>query len=293
MTRARQIQQIGVFSSCLPGWNPQRIIDVAVSLGLTTIEWGSGPGHAIERPDRGPEIRRLCDRAGIRSGGVSVQDPEITLATPERVWPHLALAVELGVPHLRLLAPRYQGGDLDREQQRARAGLDELVDAAGPAGPAVLVETSPSTLAPAPDLAVALVEHHPPERAGLLYDPGNMAIEGHLEPALAVARLGAHLRHVHVKNIAWLRDRDMWHWRHASLATGIVDWRSILRALARAEYEGQFSIDHLGGEASEARLGSETALLRTLVSEAFGPPGQLNAAAPDKSKGTAKSPAGA
>ena len=47
-----------------------------------------------------------------------------------------------------------------------------------------------------------LVERHPPERAGVLYDPGNTAIEGYLSPALTIARLGRHLRHVHVKNIA-------------------------------------------------------------------------------------------
>jgi sugar phosphate isomerase/epimerase len=101
-----------------------------------------------------------------------------------------------------------------------------------------------------------------------------MAIEGHLAPALAVARLGDHLRHVHVKNIAWARSEGSWRWRHAALAEGMLDWRSIVKALAAARYRGMLSIDHLGGEVTSAKLESETALLSTLLADGFGPDGE-------------------
>jgi sugar phosphate isomerase/epimerase len=196
---------------------------------------------------------------------LAVQDPEVTLATPRRAAKYVALAVALGAPHIRLLAPTYNGGSLRREQERVRISIDRLVEIAAPQGLAVLVETSPTTLAPAPELAVTLVERQPPERAGVLYDPGNMVIEGHLAPAVAIARLGAYLRHVHVKNIAWARHGDVWRWRHAPLASGILDWSSIVHELAAARYGGLFSIDHLGGEPSARKLGSESAFLRKLV----------------------------
>ena len=257
--------RIVLFSACLPGWDSRRILDVAVSLGFPAVEWGIGPGQAIERPQAGAELRGLCDRAGLRTAGLSVQDPSVTLATPQRAARYVELAVTLGAPHVRLFAPAYKGGSLDREQRRARAGLDALVDLAAPAGLAVLVETSPTTLAPAPDFAVSLLEHHPPERAGVLYDPGNMAIEGHLAPRLAVARLGRYLRHVHVKNIAWSRRDGVWRWRHAALTGGLLDWREILAALEAARYRGAFSIDHLGGEATAALLRSESTHLRELL----------------------------
>jgi sugar phosphate isomerase/epimerase len=189
----------------------------------------------------------------------------VTLATPKRAAKYVALAVALGAPHVRLLAPTYNGGSLHREQERVRVAIDRLVEVAAPQGVAVLVETSPTTLAPAPELAVTLVERQPPERAGVLYDPGNMVIEGHLAPAFAIARLGAYLRHVHVKNIAWSRQGEVWRWRHAPLAGGILDWSSIVHELAAARYRGLFSIDHLGGEASARKLGSESAFLRKLV----------------------------
>lgn len=263
--RGNSRDRVGVFSACLPGWSPTKVVDVALSLGLVAVEWASGRGHAIERVETGPRIREMCERAGLRSGGLAVQDPEVTLATPGRAARHVALAAALGAPHVRLLAPTYHGGSLVRQQERVRAGVARLVDLAAPEGVAVLVETSPTTLAPAPELAVALVEGQPPERAGVLYDPGNMVIEGHLAPAVAIARLGPYLRHVHVKNIAWARRGEVWRWRHASLATGILDWRSIVHELAAARYPGLFSLDHLGGEASARKLGSESAFLRNLV----------------------------
>jgi sugar phosphate isomerase/epimerase len=266
--------RVGLFSACLPAWDVEKVIGAAVSLGFLAVEWGSGPGHAIDRLEMGAEVRQLCDRAGLISSGLAVQDPEVTFATPDRAARHVDLAVALGAPYVRVFAPRYVGGSLPREQGRARAGLDALVEIAAPAGVAILVETSPGTLAPSPDLAAALVEQHPSEIAGVLYDPGNMAIEGHISPALAIARLGSHLRHVHVKNIVWSHQGGDWSWRHAPLARGMLDWRAILGPLACAGYDGQFSIDHLGGESTQARLEAEAVLLRELVDEAYAPPGQ-------------------
>jgi sugar phosphate isomerase/epimerase len=261
--------RVTVFSACLPGWRPDQVVALAASLGFSKVEWASGPGHAIEDPAKGPKLRDLCDRAGLYSAGLSVQDPEVTFETPEAAAPHIALAIALGAPQVRLLAPPYRGGSLKLEQKRTRAGLDRLVELAAPAGLAVLVETSPTTLAPAPELAATLVEQQAPERAGVLYDPGNMAIEGYLAPALAIARLGPYLRHVHVKNIAWRRSGDAWCWRHAPLARGVLDWRSIVHGLAAARYRGLFSIDHLGGQASALKLHSESAFLRRLVADEY------------------------
>jgi sugar phosphate isomerase/epimerase len=262
--------QISLFSACLPGWEASTVVHTAAALGLRTVEWASGPGHAIEQVDQGRRVKDLCGRAGIRVAGISVQDPEVTLATPALAKPHLELAVALEAPHMRLFAPVYRGGSLSAEQQQARRGLDQLVDVATAAGVAILVETSPETLAPTPELAVSLVEHLSPELAGVLYDPGNMVIEGHVAPALAIARLGRHLRHVHVKNVAWSRRGGTWRWQYASLAAGMLDWRSIITALASAEYGGSFSIDHLAGEVTAAKLESETGLLRSLLADGFG-----------------------
>jgi sugar phosphate isomerase/epimerase len=274
MIAAADSRRLCVFSAALLGWSAREVIDVTLGIGAPMVEWGSGPGHAVGLAGGAREARRLCDAAGLEVAGLAVQDPEVTLADPDRAAGYLELAVALRAPHVRLLAPPYRGGSLAAEQAGARAGLDTLVELAAPAGVSVLVETSPGTLAPSPELAGELVVQQPAEHAGVLYDPGNMAIEGHLEPALTVARLGAHLRHVHVKNIAWHRRPDGWRWRHAPLASGVLDWAVIVPALAAAGYDGVFSIDHLAGKVSAPSLGSEYEFLRGIVSAAFSAAGR-------------------
>ena len=106
---------------------------------------------------------------------------------------------------------------------------------------------------------------------GVLYDPGNMAIEGSVAPRLALAQLGPYLRHVHVKNIAWSRHSGVWRWRHAPLTAGVLDWPDIFAAIAASGYAGRFSIDHLGGKATLPLLRAECDVLRTLVERASSP----------------------
>ena len=277
---ANRWPRIGLFSASLPGWDAQRVVDAAVSLGIAAVEWGSGRGHAIDNPQRDAEIRHMCDRAGLKISGLAVQDSDVTLSTPQRAAPYVDLAVALGAPHVRLFPPRYRGGSLAREQQRARSGLRSLVDLAAPAGLAVLIETTPDTLAPSPELAAVLVDGQAPHAAGVLYDPGNMVIEGHVEPTLAIARLGRYLRHVHVKNVDWSHQEGVWRWRHRPLAKGALDWRTILNALAAAHYHGGLSIDHLGGKYSRALLESESSQLHDLVAGAYGPTDPLDRAQP-------------
>jgi len=260
-------ERVVLFSSALPGWDAGRVIAAAAALGLPAVEWGAGPGHAIARPADGPRVAEQCARAGLRIAGLSVQDPAATLGAPRAAARYLRLADALGAPAVRLFAGAQRGGAMTPALERSRAALDALVDEAAAA---LLVETSPGTLAPSACLARELVAHQPPVRAGVLYDPGNTVIEGFLAPALAVALLGAHLRHVHVKNIAWARAGGGWRWRRATLDGGLVDWPATLRALGGAGYGGAFSIDHLSAAATRARLAAETGRLRELLAAAAG-----------------------
>jgi sugar phosphate isomerase/epimerase len=257
--------QVGLFSSCLPGWDARRVIDVAASLRFRTIEWGVGPGQALELRHDAAAVREGCEAAGLSISGLAVQDPAVNVATPGRSLPYVRVASALGARFLRLFAPPYRGGTLTTEQRRARAGLDTVVENAAPEGIAVLIETSPGTLAPTAGLAAALVEYHAPRRAGVLLDPGNTVIEGYVAPELALARLGARLHHVHVKNIAWRRVSGAWAWRYAQLTEGMVTWPDVLAALATAGYRGGLSIDHLSAKPTRDRLQMETEQLRKLL----------------------------
>ncbi len=272
MTGAAGQDPVGLFSSCLPGWDARQVVEIAQSMQFAVIEWGAGPGQALELGQDGASLRERCAAAGVGISGLSVQDETITVTAPRRALPYLRLAGVLGARFIRLFAPPYTGGPLAAEQRRARDGLDAIVEHAAAEGLTVLIENSPTTLAPTPGLAAALVDHQAPERAGILFDPGNTVIEGYVRPALAAAVMGPHLHHLHVKNIAWRKVSDGWAWRHASLTGGVLVWPDILAALTAAGYRGGYSIDHLGGKPTRGRLRSETAGLRALLGGASGTP---------------------
>jgi len=251
--------ELCLFSSALRGWQPARVADAAHAVGLDAVEWGIGPGEELESPRA---AARVLGSLGIDHAGVCVQGDAASLTAPARLKPFAALAAELGAPHVRIFAPPYRAG----ARERARDSFARAAELVATHGVALLVETSPGTLAPSTAQARALVDGLPQGRVGVLYDPGNMAIEGHVEPALAVDELGPYLHHVHVKNIAWRRRDGTWSWRHAALDAGLLDWSDVLAALRSAGYTGRLSLDHLGGRPTLALLRREVGLLRALLS---------------------------
>src|ERR1700753_1922165 len=169
---AAGFERIALCSSCLPGWDADRVLRAAVELGFGAVEWGVGPGQAIEDPACADELAEHCRGAGVRTVGVSVQDPAVRLSSPVRTTgAYLRLAAALGAGYVRLFAEPHRGGSVAAPQRRHRAALDRLVELAAPGHVRVLVETSPGTLAASPELALSLVGHQPARRAGVLYDP--------------------------------------------------------------------------------------------------------------------------
>jgi sugar phosphate isomerase/epimerase len=253
------VSRIALLSSTLSGFSPSQVVEAAQAAGLDAIEWGLGPGQAVTLDE--VEIacaRKLCDENGIVICGVCIQDAEVTLAQPAALRRYAAAAMLLGAPHVRVFAPPFNGEDL-------RPALEQAVELVDDLSVSLLLEVSPGTSVPSPELARQLLEDMPAARVGVLYDPGNMMIEGHLAPRLAVEVLGPYLRHVHVKNVIWERINDRWCWRHARLLAGLVDWRLVISELDRAGYAGRLAIDHLGADAAPELLETEVALLRSLT----------------------------
>jgi sugar phosphate isomerase/epimerase len=241
--------ELCLFSSALPGWDPPRVARAALDAGLTAVEWGIGTGQAVESPRGAAATLRDL---GVEAAGVCIQDGAASLTMPEKLRPFAALAAEIGAPHVRVFAPALG--------ERAE-GLATAASIAREHGVMLLIENGPGTIAPSTAQARALVDGFPPHEVGVLYDPGNMVIEGHVDPRLAIAELGPYLCHVHVKNVAWRRENGTWRWRHAALDAGLLDWGAILAALRQANYTGRLCLDHLGGVPSLATLRRELTVL--------------------------------
>lgn len=249
----------------MPGWSIDRVVAAAIALGVPTTEWGSGPGQAIAGREDARRAAELCAEKGLAISGLAVQDPAATLAQPTRCARFVRVAADLGAGHLRVFPPPYNGGRLAPAQARCRIALDQLVELAAPLGIRVLIEVAPATIAPTPELLVALLESHGPDQVGALYDPGNMAMEGHIEPRLAVEVLDRYLAHVHLKNVAWRWRAGAWQLGYANLSGGILDWPAIMAVLDGCGYRGLFAVDHLRGKATLRELRAEIDYLRVLL----------------------------
>jgi sugar phosphate isomerase/epimerase len=257
-----------LLSSALPGVTAQVLAERARDAGFHAIEWGVGPDQVAT--GKASETRGLLELAafhGLELVAVTVQTGSVSLDKPASIKSIAAFAAELGAPYLRLWTPGFGGGRVSDELKKRRIAIAQAVEITSAHGVVLLLEHHPDSLAPSTTLTRELIDGHGPDEVGVLWDPGNGIIEGHLDPRLAIADLGDYLHHVHVKNIAWRRSGGVWSWSYASLATGMLDWAALLAALDAAGYRGRLSIDHLPGAATLATLRRETEALRALLEQ--------------------------
>jgi len=133
-----------------------------------------------------------------------------------------------------------------------------------------------------------LVEDLDPSRIGVIFDPGNMVIEGIENWRMGLELLGPHLSHVHVKNAGWFREdagaqarqspgdagpglRSLgggaWEWRWTPLLEGIVDWQRVVRDLRSAGCDGYLSLEDFGDQPVEQKLETAGKALRDMIRE--------------------------
>ena len=115
--------------------------------------------------------------------------------------------------------------------------------------------------------ALRMMEQLPPERVGILMDPGNMCFEGNEGWRNSVELMGPYLDYIHCKNGRWDQNMDgTWKKGWDSLPRGIASFPEIVTALKDTGFQGYLSIEDLRGQLSaEERIGEGIAYLRGLV----------------------------
>lgn len=180
----------------------------------------------------------------------------------------------VSAPRVRLWVPRPEPGRVDAQIAGLRAVWRELAAIAAGEGIQFVFETHDATLATGASAAMRLIDGLDPHHVGVILDPANTVREGSEPLALAVELLGAHLAHVHVKDL-WLRGGgtgwDGHTYGFAPLGDGILRWPSILGILRRSGYRGWVAIENFTGlDRGPARVATDVEWLRTQM-EAAGP----------------------
>jgi sugar phosphate isomerase/epimerase len=259
-------QRVCVLTSAAPKTSLGRMLSWLEAVEITRVELLLGEGSVLS----GGGARDLARaRRALEAGGASA----CGVAAPA-TWPigcsslirAVETAAELNAPFVRVFAPRYDPHRraVDQLKHLMRA-LDALRGYTAGTNAELLIETAQGTVVPSPELARRVIEESGSDRLGVVYDPANMASEGHLQPAFAVSYLGPLLRHVHAKNRVLVRRSGSWASKPMRMDHGHVDWSEVAGALTANGYEGLLSIDHLSGRPSRARLQEDVEALRRLV----------------------------
>ncbi|WP_138413566.1 sugar phosphate isomerase/epimerase family protein [Sinomonas gamaensis] len=270
--------KLGFYSACLPSLSPEEAIAVASQSGYSGVEWrvsddvgdsGSpdflGNNRCTVRPHE-DEVAKVCEASRDAGLEVIALAPYIETGDLETVERLMAMAKCNDVPAVRLRAPWMGPEGFHALFDQGRAFFDQAAALAGSYGVKALLEIHQRSICPSASLARQMVGHLPPTRVGVIYDVGNLVVEGYEDHEMALQMLGPLLAHIHLKNAAFYPDAAGGPWKHqwTELDRGIVDVDRLLRLLQQYDYTGWISVEDFSTSRSDPdKLHYNSKYLRT------------------------------
>ena len=287
--------KIGVFTVSTPEFGVTETVRLLKRIGCDGVEWRvSSPAPAEKPADYAFEKRYWSfNRSTIDVERVSVDLPAaaaaarddglepfasttylcVTEASAESVGRVARAAADAGMAFMRCLLPGFDGSEnYEALCARTRDAIDELIPIVRTAGIRLCFETHMDTIMPSASSARRLLDGVPAEHVGVIYDPGNLVIEGYEDYRMGIHILGDYLAYVHVKNAHWVHSdaptRNGWKWEWAPLGEGSADFALVIAALRDVGYDGWLSIeDFSNDERTEPKLAGVVSTLRDLCIE--------------------------
>ncbi|MGA9812092.1 MAG: sugar phosphate isomerase/epimerase family protein [Terriglobales bacterium] len=227
-----------------PDWPLPQIIAIACSAGYDGIELRFVEGEdllwrlPIFSGKELPATRRALSDHGLT---ISCLDTSCRFHSPDAAererWlaegKRMAdLATALGAPGLRIFGDTIQPG-ADRPSTRSwiAESIRELAENTGPKGVEVWLETH-ADFASAGETMAILAEAACPQ-SGAVWDPANCFLEAQERPGEGAARLGASIRHVHIKDLRPNHEG----WEPALTGEGDFPLAEVRAALRRLGYD--------------------------------------------------------
>jgi len=148
------------------------------------------------------------------------------------------LAAELGAPGLRVFGDAIQpGADRASTQSWIADSIRELAETTAPRGVDIWIENHGDFAASAQTAAILQQTASP--NVGVVWDPANSFAATNEQPAESAARLGAAIRHVHIKDF----QRDGEGVKYVLAGEGDFPLLALKRALQGLEYDRFLSFE--------------------------------------------------
>lgn len=260
--------KLSLFTVAVPDLTPDEVVEAVREAGIDGVEWRFANVPAAMReeppsfwrnnrctldpetpPEALAELARRAREKGVESVAIVPYLAVGDLPAAERA---MAAAKAMGARWIRAGVPRYDRTVAyhDLFEQAARY-LAEVQEMARQYGIRALVETHHETIIPSASLAYRLVSRFDPEVVGVIFDPGNMVVEGYENYRLGLQLLGEYVAHVHVKNGYWERAQGAaetaWRCRWTPVDRGWVDWQQVIADLKSVGYDGYLGVEDFSG----------------------------------------------
>lgn len=292
------LPRLGASSASLPSLAPEALAEYLAEQGYQGVEWRVADTAGLDpqqpwnarhnnRCTLAPTVKaveriyRHCQALGLE---IFCLSPYLAVGDLEHARQLIDLAGSAGQARLRLWAPGYADERYAQAYARMRRFLDQLVPLAEAAGIRLALEVHQRTICSSPSLAMRVAEHYPAQQLGIIYDMGNLAIEGREDVQLSLDLMGQHLAHVQVKNVAYipLGPGLGWQWQWCPPDTGVLPLQAMLATLRANGFADWVSIEDFDTQFSdEHKLRRNHALIsRYLNLNAFEPAARLEVPSP-------------
>jgi len=274
-----------VFTVMCPSLNLEETAELAGSLGFDGLEW--------RVTKKAPEpITQVSYWSGNRST-VDIDHVDADLARAQKIAAQHKLAMPIlgtymkcselglveagmraasavGCPKLRVGSPPYDGSTpYGRLLDQAVADFQKVAQLGRQYKVQACLEMHMGNITPSAGLAYRLVSQFDPAEVGVIFDPGNMVVEGFENYQMALELLGPYLSHVHAKNCVWVKTGEedgvaKWEWRMAPAKGGQADWTAIVKALKSVGYDGWLSFEDFSEGETKTKLADGLSYLKGL-----------------------------
>jgi sugar phosphate isomerase/epimerase len=278
-----------VFTVSTPHFSPEEAVRRIHAEGYDGVEWRvQDDDSTIEPPtfwrgnratlpltgfeDDAPAWRTLTEGAGLAIPAIATYIACNDPVAAERAMRGTTL---LGAPALRIQLPIYDGSDSYTELwEAARNHYATIANLAARHGVKALVELHHRTIVPSGSAGRRFLDGLDPANVGVIYDAGNMVIEGWEHPRTALEALGPYLAHVHLKNARWTPDapRDDgsvgWSATFCPVPEGVADMRTVMRSLKQVGYDGWITFEDFSTDRTiDENLTRNLAYIRAIEAE--------------------------
>jgi sugar phosphate isomerase/epimerase len=278
-----------VFTVMCPELDLEQTAALAASLGFDGLEWRvtkkapepiteisywRGNRSTVDVDNVGVDLKRAKEIADRYHLEMPILGTYVSASEPGAVEAIMGAAAEVGCRKMRVGPPTYDGKRPYPElYEQAVRDYEKVAAVARRHRVQACVEMHMGNITPSAGLAHRLVSRFDPAEVGVIFDPGNMVVEGLENFQMGLELLGPYLSHVHAKNCCWLRKGEengvaRWEYKMVGIKQGQADWRAVVGALKKVGYEGWVSFEDFSEADTETKLRESLVYLRALESAA-------------------------